>query len=506
MKTLKYKYKPIYLKDKEEEEIRAKYLKAPPIETSKNPNEMLSFYKRPIFHFLYDISLNRTRVQNLLLLVRHLKTLPSINDHRSKIKPTKDDYFAAIHHISNIVRRDFYLERTLNKLHISVDSDIVYRVLRSCSNSGTESLRFFNWARTHRTNYQPTTVEFEELVRTLARTKNYEPMWKILQQMKTQNNLCVSSDTLCFIVEEFGKHGLVDQAVEVFNKAPKIFNCSQTVEIYNSLLFALCEVKLFHGAYALIRRMVKKEVVPDKRTYSILVNAWCSAGKMREAQSFLEEMSEKGFNPPVRGRDLLVEGLLNAGHIESAKDMVRKMFKEGSVPEISTLNALIEVISKTGEVEFCIEFYHEACGLGLCPDINTYKVLIPAASKVGKIDEAFRLLHNSIEDGHKPFPSLYAPIVKGMCRKGQFDDAFCFFGEMKVKGHPPNRPVYTMLITMCGRGGRFVEAANYLLEMTELGLTPISRCFDLVTDGLKNCGKHDLAKRVEQLEVSLRGV
>ncbi|KAM1061789.1 hypothetical protein ACFX14_026119 [Malus domestica] len=76
---------------------------------------------------------------------------------------------------------------------------------------------------------------------------------------------------------------------------------------------------------------------------------------------------------------------------------------------------------------------------------------------------------------------------------------------MKVKGHPLNPPVYTMLITMTGRGWRFVEAANYLVEMTEMGLMPMSRCFDLVTDGLKNCGKHDMAKRIEQLEVSLRG-
>ncbi|KAM1752784.1 hypothetical protein ACFX11_010720 [Malus domestica] len=76
---------------------------------------------------------------------------------------------------------------------------------------------------------------------------------------------------------------------------------------------------------------------------------------------------------------------------------------------------------------------------------------------------------------------------------------------MKVKGHPPNRPVYTMLITMTGCGGRFVEAANYLVEMTEMGLMPTSRCFDLVTDGLKNCGKHDMAKRIEQLQVPLRG-
>ncbi|EXB93122.1 hypothetical protein L484_024459 [Morus notabilis] len=470
---------------------------------------MLSASKKILFVFLRGINTNSYKAQNL----RYFQTLPSTavnGDHyQNSTKPSssKDNYFAAIHHISNIVQRDFYMERTLNKLRIAaVDSDLVFRVLRACHKFGPESLRFFNWARSHQPSYRPTSVELEELAKNLARTKKYESMWKILQQMKTNNNLIISSETLCFIIEEYGKQGLVDQAAEVFNRVPKIFNCSQTVEVYNSLLFALCEVKLFHGAYALVRRMIRKEVVPDKRTYSILVNAWCSAGKMREAQNFLSEMSKKGFNPPVRGRDLLIEGLLNAGYIESAKEMVRKMVKEGFLPDVSTFNSLVEVICKSEEVEFCIDLYHQVCGLGLCPDINTYKVLIPAVSKAGQIDEAFRLLHSSIEDGHKPFPSLYAPIIKGMCRKGQFDDALCFFGEMKVKGHPPNRPVYTMLITMCGRGGRFVDAANYLVEMTEIGLTPISRCFDLVTDGLKNCGKHDLARRIEQLEVSARGM
>lgn len=78
-----------------------------------------------------------------------------------------------------------------------------------------------------------------------------------------------------------------------------------------------CEVKNFQGAYALVRRMIRKGVKPDKETYSLFVNAWCKAGKRREAQQFLVEMSRRGFNSPVRGRDLLIEGLLNAGYIES---------------------------------------------------------------------------------------------------------------------------------------------------------------------------------------------
>lgn len=187
------------------------------------------------------------------------------------------------------------------------------------------------------------------------------------------------------------------------------------------------------------------------------------------------------------------------------KEMVRSMIKQGSVPDVGTFNAVVETVSKEN-VQFCVDLYHEVCALGMAPDVNTYKILVPAVSKSGMVDEAFRLLNNFIEDGHKPFPSLYAPVIKALCRRGQFDDAFCFFGDMKAKAHPPNRPLYTMLITMCGRAGKFVEVANYIFEMTEMGLVPISRCFDMVTDGLKNCGKHDLAGKVQEWEVSIRGV
>ena len=126
-----------------------------------------------------------------------------------------------------------------------------------------------------------------------------------------------STEVIEFVIREYGRNGLVEEAVRVFNSCGKVFKCEQTVGVYNSLLFALCEVKNFQGAYALVRRMIRKGVKPDKETYSLFVNTWCKAGKRREAQQFLVEMSRRGFNSPVRGRDLLIEGLLNAGYIES---------------------------------------------------------------------------------------------------------------------------------------------------------------------------------------------
>ncbi|GAA0162900.1 hypothetical protein Leryth_024492 [Lithospermum erythrorhizon] len=447
-----------------------------------------------IQRFLRTISTSETKIN----------TLGENNNSARGV--ANDNYFAMVHHISNIVRRDIYLERTLNKMRISsvVDSQLVYRVLRSCSKCGVECFRFFNWARTNHPHYDPTTLEFEELLKILAQASNWETMWKVVHQMKDQN-LPISTPVVSFIIEHYGKKGLINQAVELFNRL-KNLNCPQTIETYNSLLFSLCEVKNFQGAYSLIRRMIRKNLTPNKRTYSILVTAWCSGGKMKEAQEFLEEMSRRGFNPPVRGRDLLVDGLLNAGYLESAKGLVRKMTKQGFVPDVCTFNSLAEAVCKTGELDFCIDLFNDVCRLGLCPDIETYKIIVNAASKAGRVNEALEVLHRSTEDGHRPFPSLYAPILKTLCKQGQFDDSLSFFIDMKMKGHPPNRPIYTMLIKLFARGGRYVEAANYLIEMTELSLLPTPQSFDMVTDGLKNCGKHDLAKKIEQLEVSLRGI
>ncbi|PQQ21194.1 pentatricopeptide repeat-containing protein [Prunus yedoensis var. nudiflora] len=103
---------------------------------------MLASTKNSLLFFLH-----RSKPQTHCVLIRHLATVNAAP--QNGVVPNKDDYFSAIQHITNIVRRDHFMERTLNKLRITVDSELVYRVLRACSAAGTESLRFFNWARTH---------------------------------------------------------------------------------------------------------------------------------------------------------------------------------------------------------------------------------------------------------------------------------------------------------------------------------------------------------------------
>ncbi|CAD6245938.1 unnamed protein product [Miscanthus lutarioriparius] len=394
---------------------------------------------------------------------------------------SKDAYFAVVHNLSTIVRRDFYLERTLNRLRLPspFPPDLALRVIRAAAPAAPlHATRFLAWLRA-KPSFTASAEHFDALLLPLARARLFPHLWSLASDMRGLG-LPLSPTTFSAVISSYGHSRLPDQAVEVFNRLPR-FGCPQTTE---------------DGAQGR---------GPDRATFSTLVDSWCAAGKLKEAQAFLDDMASRGFRPPVRGRDLLVDGLVRAGHLEEAKAFALRMTKEGILPDVATFNSLAEALCNAGDVDFAVALLADASSRGLCPDISTYKVMLPAVAKVGKIEEAFRLFYAAVEDGHRPFPSLYAAIIKALCKAGRFADAFAFFGDMKMKGHPPNRPVYVMLVKMCVRGGRFVEAANYLVEMSEAGFTPRAPTFNVVVDGLRHCGKHDLARRLEQLEVSLKG-
>ena len=71
------------------------------------------------------VSLFRNRTQ---CLIPSFKTMTTV----AAAKTSKDDYFAAVNHIAIIVRHDIYPERALNRLNLTLTSELVYRILRVC--------------------------------------------------------------------------------------------------------------------------------------------------------------------------------------------------------------------------------------------------------------------------------------------------------------------------------------------------------------------------------------
>lgn len=198
------------------------------------------YHHRNIFHFLqnpksYSISI-------IPVTTSAAAQPPSSRPHHRPLSYSSsqnhrysDDYFAVVHHISNIVRHDYFLERTLGKLRgLIVSAELVYRVIRASSpTKPLESLRFFHWARaTHSGTYKPTTLEIEELVLALGRGRHWESMWKTAELMRSLS-FPLSSSTFASIIESYGRNGLTDKAVEVFNRM-RHFNCPQTIQVFFS--------------------------------------------------------------------------------------------------------------------------------------------------------------------------------------------------------------------------------------------------------------------------------
>uniref|UniRef100_A0A453RLW1 Pentacotripeptide-repeat region of PRORP domain-containing protein n=1 Tax=Aegilops tauschii subsp. strangulata TaxID=200361 RepID=A0A453RLW1_AEGTS len=308
--------------------------------------------------------------------LRRLATLPDYAAGAEELPqhPTsKDAYFAAVNHLSTIVRRDFYLERTLNRLRLPspFPPDLALRVIRAAAPSEPlHAARFLAWLRA-KPNFSPSADHFDALLLPLARARLFTHLWTQASDMRALG-LPLSPATFSAVISSYGHSRLAEQAVEVFNRLPH-FGCPQTTEVYNALLDALCANGNFAGAYKLLRRMARKGVAPDRATFSTLVDAWCASGKLREAQAFLDDMSSRGFRPPVRGRDLLVDGLVRAGRLEEAKAFALRITKEGVLPDVATFNSLAQALCDAGDVEFAVGLLADASSRGMCPDISTYK-------------------------------------------------------------------------------------------------------------------------------------
>ncbi|KAH9305119.1 hypothetical protein KI387_009523, partial [Taxus chinensis] len=184
-------------------------------------------------------------------------SITGIRWNNSRMPTEASIYHAAIYHICTIVRYDsMYMERSLQNLNLKLTSELVWRVLKDCAAHGKASYRFFNWAK-HQPSYDPTTIEFEEMIKILGSTENWDQMWKTLNEMRHRGH-ALTDKTFAVIIESYGKAKLVNRAVEVFNRMKNNFNCQQTTHVYNALLRALCEARNDQGGYALIRRMIRK--------------------------------------------------------------------------------------------------------------------------------------------------------------------------------------------------------------------------------------------------------
>ncbi|KAG6624396.1 pentatricopeptide repeat-containing protein At1g77360, mitochondrial [Carya illinoinensis] len=419
------------------------------------------------------------------------------------------------------------LDTALNQSGIKVSPDIVEDVLKRFENAGMLAYRFFEWAGKQQ-NYVHSVRAYHTMINSLAKIRQYQIMWDLVNTMKNMGMLNV--ETFCIMMRKYARSQKVEEAVYTFNVMEK-YNIPPNLAAFNGLLSALCKSKNIRKAQEIFDGM-KDRFVPDSKTYSILLEGWGKAPNLPKAREIFREMVDVGCNLDIVTYGIMVDVLCKAGRVDEAVGIVKNMDTSACKPTSLIYTVLIHTYGIEDRIEDAVDTFLEMERNGIKPDVAVYNALISAFCNVkrlknvyrvlndmnskgitpnsrtcniilnsliigGETDEAFRIFRRMIKVC-EPDADTYTMMIKMFCERDQLDMALKVWKYMRLKRFVPSMHTFSVLINGLCQKGNATKACVLLEEMIEKGIRPSRWTFDRLRQLLLKEGREDVLKFLQE--------
>ncbi|KAK7351099.1 hypothetical protein VNO77_10282 [Canavalia gladiata] len=384
------------------------------------------------------------------------------------------------------------LDTALNQTGVRVSPDLVENVLERFENAGMSAFRFFEWAEKQR-NYSHTIKAYHLMIESLAKIRQYQIMWDLVNAMRKKGMLNV--ETFCIMMRKYARANKVDEAVYTFNVMDK-FGVSPNLAAFNGLLSALCKSKNVRKAQEIFDVM-KGRFMPDSKTYSILLEGWGKIPNLPRAREVFREMVCAGCNPDVVTYGIMVDILCKAGRVDEAVEVVKEMDANNCRPTSFIYSVLVHTYGVELRIEDAIDTFLEMERQGMKADVVVYNALIGSFCKVNKFKNVHRVLQEMECNGVAPNSRTCNVIISSMIGQGETDRAFRVFCRM-IKLCEPDTDTYTMIIKMFCERNEPEMALKIWRYMKSKQFVPSMHTFSALINGL--CEKGNAAKACVLLE------
>ncbi|XP_059314581.1 pentatricopeptide repeat-containing protein At1g77360, mitochondrial isoform X1 [Lycium ferocissimum] len=395
-------------------------------------------------------------------------------------KETMDVKLDPLKRLCNIMMScpKFGLDTELDQSGIRVSPEMVEDVLKRFENAGMLAYRFFEWAEKQH-NYEHSTKAYHFMIESLAKIRQYQMMWDLVNKMKAKGMLNI--ETFCIMMRKYARAQKVEEAVYTFNIMNK-FDVPPNLAAFNGLLSALCKSKNVGKAQEIFDSK-KKEFIPDSKTYSILIEGWGRAPNLPKAREIYREMIEVGSNPDIVTYGIMVDILCKAGRVDEAVEIVKEMDFSGCRPTSFIYSVLVHTYGLENRIEDAIDTFLEMEKNGVEADVAVYNSLISAFCKVNKFQNAYRVLNDMQLKGVDPNARTCNIILSGLIGRGETDDAFKVFRRM-LKICDPDADTYTMMIKMFCERSEINMARKVWKYMKRKQFVPSMHTFSALINGL----------------------
>ncbi|XP_057959674.1 pentatricopeptide repeat-containing protein At3g22670, mitochondrial [Malania oleifera] len=420
--------------------------------------------------------------------------------------------------------------QALNGCSVNASEGLVEQVLTRFSNDWVSAFGVFKWAKAQ-TGYAHSADSYNATVDILGKSRKFDLMWELVQEMQDELEEGVSLVTMSKIMRRLAKAGRWADAVDAFRRT-EAFGVSGDVSAMNVLMDALVKEQSVERAHDVFLEF-KNQIGPDIHTFNILIHGWCKARKLdcawktmekmgkhgfhpdavsytslieahcrdkdfRKVDAILEEMQEKGCPPNAVTCTIVMLALGKAKEINKALEVYERMKRNGCVPDAPFYSALIYILSRAGRLKDAGDLFEDMKKQGLPPDVRAYNTMISVACHHSQEETALKLLRQMEEVSCKPELKTYAPLLKMCCRKKRIKVLNFLLEHMLKNNVSIELGTYSLLVHALCKSGKVGHACMFFEEIVSKGFIPKDCTYKLLTKELE---RRSMVKEKGQIEM-----
>ncbi|KAK3431136.1 hypothetical protein EUGRSUZ_E02818 [Eucalyptus grandis] len=330
---------------------------------------------------------------------------------------------------------------------------------------------------------------YSALIYKLARSRSFEAVEEILSRVEETDVRCRESLFIA-LIRHYGKVHLVDKAVRLFQRMTD-FNCTRTLQSFNTILNVLVENDRLLDAVELLHRSYKMGFRPNSVSFNVIMKGWLEKGEWETACKVFDEMLEKKVQPTVVTYNSLVGFLCRKGDVERAMGLLEDMTHKGKYPNASTYALLMEGLCLLGKYEEAKKLMFDMEYKGCKPAPVNFGVLMSDLGKRGETDKAKELLKEMKRRKCKPDVVSYNILVNYLCKEGRPAEAYKLLVEMQIEGREPNAATYRMMLDGFCKVEDFQGGLKVLNAMLTSKHCPMADTYCHLVEGLLRNGNID---------------
>ncbi|KMZ62197.1 hypothetical protein ZOSMA_486G00150 [Zostera marina] len=421
---------------------------------------------------------------------------------------------------------------------ITINPEIVEKVLKSCFKVGDLGRRFFDWCKLQ-PGFQHTTETYNVMLYIAGDSMVLETLLSEMDRSSVPKNI----KTWSTVVSQYGKYKQIGMVVKTYQDMIRSGGCKPDQRLLETLIRILCDSKEADLAMEFYHDMTKNtemeisndlletllraslrsgnhenasllradliENADESVAYRRLFRSFCSSGKLDEAQTILLEMKNRNISFSLVDRRILLKNLCFSDKPEETLAFFETM-KTEEYHQIDSDDYGVLIYGLLKEPDYflpAILKFHEMKKLGLVPTVATYTQIIRHLLKSSDGGccsgiEASKLYDEMIENGVQPDIVTATTLLSGYIRNNNISEAINVFKKMTIISNLTSEVYSTFVKNLCIKSHP-LEAFDLIFEMLKISDVKLDdKTSNLAVSSLHHIGQLAKARKLQDIFTS----